>query len=419
MSCAKVELDNGKQVTFEDVKSVLERSCLSCHSPDGKASQLPLTNYDYYRLNAKNISKWVENKKMPPFDPESDGFHYMNKEYLQGNERQMILDFLKNPKLGNTSETLELQKEKPFEIGENGSRYTFGKGITIPPRGFLYRCFFFKIPKSAHGKFLTKLQIKGKYQKYIHHNIYHITPVKSEDELKRYFHPEAGCILPDQNPILGTGEKVGFFVEDDVNLVVQVHFDRTMDETTNTIVFDEELEISMGVEDRVETVVYNSVIHVPQSEVIIPYGKKTTTSVTQSVRELLQKTKIGKTLQNKPDFKIGLKAFLFHMHLYGKSAELVWERAQPGSGKDRKYELLLRENNFDSRHQYFAILRNTVNLSLDDYLRSSCVYDNSAENPKTIFFNPTKRTILGGFSSSEEMCSTYMVFELPYSEFKR
>jgi hypothetical protein len=418
-SCAKVELEHVHKITFKDVKPILERSCLSCHNTTGKASQLPLTRFEHYQANAKNIYKWVKNKKMPPFDPESDGFKFINKEYLQGSEREQLLEFLGSPKLGYTDEVLEVPKENIDEITGDKYSFNFGKGITIPPRGFLYRCYFFKIPERAKGKFLTQLQIKGENKKYIHHNIYHVTSVDSKDELNRYFHPGAGCILPDQNPIIGTGNNTGFFIQDDVNLVVQVHFDRTMDESTKTIIFDKDFELVLGVQEEVETIAYNSVIHVPHPEVVIPYGKTTTTTVTNSVKDILDKSKIGRMLQATNNSKVRLKAFLFHMHLYGKAAELVWEISAEDPKEKRTHKQLLRENNFDSRHQYFGILETPVNLDVKDFLRISCDYDNSAENPRTIFFNPEKKTITGGFSSSSEMCSTYLVFELPYSEFKK
>lgn len=407
LSCSKLE--QAQPITyFGQIKPITDRSCLHCHDSGGVASYFDLTSFKSFKNNSKNISNWVRSKKMPPFSPESDDIHYINKEFLTDSDRELLLQFLEHPIKG---EPMPLLKGND-KLGINSPNYInfkFGKGLKIPPRKFRYKCFFLKIDEKYENKFITELNIEdfsNNNNKYIHHAIIHLIKIKNQAEVDQYSDPISGCHLPSSNPILAIQPESGLRIKKGFNLVVHAHFDRTMDANNSMAQVPEDIEFQFGIEDEVKNELFNVSLQVPNDWIIIPYQNTMNFSVSNKGSELFEKNEdLKKLLEEKPNAEVSLSSFMFHMHFFGKRMSL--ERV-----RNNKALLVLRENTFDIFNHYLAIPDRPIKIKKDDLMSINCDYDNSENNPRVMFLNPEKKHIYGGFGSLNEMCYLFMTLKV-------
>jgi hypothetical protein len=106
------------------------------------------------------------------------------------------------------------------------------------------------------------------------------------------------------------------------------------------------------------------------------------------------------------DRDVRLHAVYPHMHLRGKSAEVL------ARYPDGKSEVLLNVPRYDFAWQHRYDLARPKHIPSGTELRMAAVFDNSASNPT----NPDPSVVVrDGWRTTDEMCQTYFDVSIPYA----
>lgn len=59
-----------RELTYAELKPLIDRHCVGCHNPDGRVPRRPLTNLAEVQRRASDMWKRLDTGRMPPNDPE-------------------------------------------------------------------------------------------------------------------------------------------------------------------------------------------------------------------------------------------------------------------------------------------------------------------------------------------------------------
>lgn len=386
-------------ITYQqDIKPIIERSCLSCHGPGKAVTYYPLDTFEFLKKNAQIISKWVRDKKMPPYNYTSDGIEYNNPEFLNDKERNILLEFLKSPIMGKTTQEKKVMIKDQDDPTISTTIIKFGKGVKVSPRKFLYKCFFVDIPDELEGQYITDFIYDFQRVKYLHHVFAHLVDISTKEEFNKTLNKKIGCMYPKVNYLRGFGRGVGYKIKKGQNLLFRTHYDRTMDESLDDKGTSGDFKITIKTEPTTEYSPMTVRIFMPFKDIAIPYGEVKSFHKSISVKKLMSFAKDAKELMdNLNGANLALFSIGFHMHSLGRIAKL----SVVSGGKER---VIIQEDEYDYTHRFHATPTKPIKLNLDDVLKMTCGYDNTEMNPRNILFDLENKEVVGGLSGTDEMC---------------
>lgn len=398
---------NSKPIEYHGrVKTIIKKNCLNCHSKNSRADYLLLSKYSDLIKNKENIIKWLADKRMPPYDFNSDlpRHRFLINEVtpLLDFERQLLISFLKRPILGKAKHQELAKNEKVIfsDKEEPGFPFSFGSGVPLAPRKATYKCYLIKIPKRFIGKYLvghkTPKEKKISNSRNVHHFLVSVSQISSSKELNE--NPSESCYHDGSIFSIYNESNNGVRIKKGDNLVIQVHYDRTMDKSFSKEYTLKDFQGFVKVVDKVEYESLNYILNVNNAFIDIPYGKES---------EVSTELAISKLTSTYPDFfnsnaqgeAAKLSSFYFHMHKYGKSAKL-----ETLTVKKSESSLIFQKNNYSKRFNFGIVIKKPLSLEGIEKLKLSCLYDNTPTNPYVILNNSSKSTIFGGMTGNDEMC---------------
>ena len=95
----------GQSVTWsEDIACIVYTHCTHCHNTNNSLAAIPITNYYEAWSSRLAIKTDVENKKMPPYQPETEKTHYAHEKNLTQKEVDLIVAWVSQGSLsGDTT----------------------------------------------------------------------------------------------------------------------------------------------------------------------------------------------------------------------------------------------------------------------------------------------------------------------------
>jgi len=404
--------DQGPPATYQaDIRPVLDEYCISCHSA-GNIAPFELDDWATVQAMGPAIVAAVESRKMPPWamDPDcqsSPGSQWLDDSILSTFGRWQEGDFLEGDAteyVAGTPENWDFNLSNPDLVLQPAQGYT--PDLSKPDD---YRC----LPVSEaleHDVFVTANRIQPTNIELTHHILLYAVPPHGQDELDRLEaeDPEPGYVCFGDAGLDGV-QTVGGWApggNDDIytdgtamkipqgsRLVLQMHY--------NTSAYDGEATPDLPTVD---------LWTMPEGElpdnllVTFPIAKQTLdikANDPASVQTSTQRIAIDATI-------VGSNP---HMHLLGKEIHVKLTR------EDGEQECLTQVENWDFNWQrsYPFEPSSYLQLSVEDEIEISCIYDNSAANQPIVDGNRIEpQDVEWGDGSYDEMCLNYLALVVPY-----
>jgi hypothetical protein len=253
---------------YEHVKPLLELHCITCHTDEQIAGDIPLTSSDDVEKGANDIAFNVSTAYMPPWMPSTLSLPMQHNRSLSNTEIATLVAWDENgAPLGNPEDyippetpayqladiraDLTLQLEEPYIPDENATDD--------------YRCFAFPLDIDS-SRYVTGYEFVPDTTEMVHHGIVYLVNRSAQQTIKRRNFEDGrigwscygGVGLSTRSEMIGTWapgtlptsypDGTGFRVDPDDIVVIQMHYNlaitRQPDEIMVTLqLADEELPI--------------------------------------------------------------------------------------------------------------------------------------------------------------------------------
>ncbi|MBL8233045.1 MAG: hypothetical protein JNL98_31395 [Bryobacterales bacterium] len=378
-----------------EVSRIIQAKCQLCHRPNDIAPFVLMTYQDASTW-AEDIRRVVTERLMPPWKPVPGHGEFRDAYGLSDEERQTIVSWVNaGAPEGDPSElpeptvtSGEWQLGNPDLVVEMKEPYT-------PPRGKdTYRCFIVSNP-SDQTMYVSAVDVHPGDRKIVHHVIMYID---EKGQAERLDQQDEG---PGYNCFGGPGFELSFssmlggwapgsiprHLPDGIaiqvprggRLVMQVHYyaaGRTAEDQTKVALYYSKAPV-----DR--RLFYIPVVN---TRFDIPAGNASyEVRANFPVPPLLD----AKVIQVFP-----------HMHLLGKQIKLEYVDARRNSRPG------IFIDNWDFNWQGFYNYKEPVAIPAFTDIRLSCIFDNSANNPRNPS-NPVKN-VRWGEGTEDEMCVAFL-----------
>jgi thiol-disulfide isomerase/thioredoxin len=371
------------------IAPLFNEHCVECHRA-GEIGTFDITNYDEVRGWAEMIVEVVEEKRMPPWHADPRFGAFKNQRHMPDSALAVLKEWVKagtpygdktdlppQPKFING---WRLEKDPELVVAMRDKPYT------IPASGTVEYQYFVVDPKISEDRWVSSAQIIPGNASVVHHAIVFVRPPDGVDFagigwLTAYVPGQRATIFPP-----GFARKIPAGSK----LVFQMHY------TPNGQVQADTTQIGMTFMDANEvTHEVFTMIGIDQ-EFEIPAGESNHV-VKSSVNRLPQD---GVLLAVSP-----------HMHLRGKSFEMVAVAGRHSASEDRSTLLKVPQYDFNWQHTYE--LAEPLRFSELKSLELTTTFDNSKNNP----FNPDpEQYVVWGEQTWEEMSVAFLEVAKPLEQ---
>jgi len=399
----------------EDVKPILQASCVQCHS-EGGTTPFALTSFESVKQLAPAIVVAAQNRTMPPWSASSEETSYRNDPSLTDSQIETIREWQRagalegDPKDGSgTVEPAVMQLDRVDEV--------IGLPKAYEPSGYPddYRCFPIAWPKQTSTYVLGFNALPGNRSLVHHIAVYNIPPSyaglpfewEQEDSEVGYTcfgGPSGGrdqtfptlllsAWVPGNGPtVLPDG--LGIEVKPGSTLVFQVHYN-----TELGLGETDQSSFEFQLSDEVE----RKGVYAPWLDVNWVFGGMQIPAGEKDVAYSIKDDPRGFFDMFISDFDLeagfNIHSAMFHMHKLG-SAGLARLVAPDGTTQTI---LDIPEWDFDWQREYQ--LEAPIVFSPGDSIELQCVWNNSDENQLSIDGTRREaRDVSWGEGTSDEMC---------------
>ncbi len=375
------------EITYcKTIAPLFNQHCVECHR-QGEIGTFDITNYEEVRGWAEMIVEVVEQKRMPPWHADDRIGSFKNSRHMPENSVALLKEWVKAgtpygdkadlPELPKFVKGWRLDRDPELVVGMRDKPYT------IPASGTVDYQYFVVDPKIAEDRWVSSAQIVPGNAAVVHHAIVFVRPPDGVDFagigwLTAYVPGQRATIFPK-----GFARKIPAGSK----LVFQMHYTPNGKQQTDTT------QIGMTFMDASEvTHEVFTMIGIDQ-EFEIPPGASNHI-VKSSVKRLPYD---GLLLAVSP-----------HMHLRGKSFEMVAVSGRNSAAEDRRPLIKVPQYDFNWQHTYeFA-----EPLPFREWkaLELTTSFDNSKGNP----FNPgPDEYVVWGDQTWEEMSVAFLEVARP------
>ena len=368
------------------IAPLFNEHCVECHRV-GEIGTFDITNYDEVRGWAEMIVEVVEQKRMPPWHADPKFGAFKNQRHMPDSAIGILREWVKAgtpygdqadlPPLPKFVAGWRLEKEPELVVAMRDKPYT------IPASGTVDYQYFVVDPKITEDRWVSSAQIIPGNASVVHHAIVFVRPPDGVDFagigwLTAYVPGQRATIFPP-----GFARKIPAGSK----LVFQMHYTPNGQEQKDTTQIGMTFMNAKDVTHEVFTM-----IGIDQ-EFEIPPGEANHV-VLSTVKRLPQD---GLLLTVSP-----------HMHLRGKSFEMVAVAGRNSASEDRSTLLKVPQYDFNWQHTYeFA---EPLRFSDLKSLELTTTFDNSKGNP----FNPApEEYVVWGDQTWEEMSVAFLEVAKP------
>lgn len=401
---------------YKDVKPILNRSCLSCHSSGG-IGPFELTSYEQVKSIKSLVADAVKTKRMPPWQPGDGCQEYVGDSSLSEKEIKTIVDWVESgAKEGDPSEDQSQPPVKPQGISRVDltlkMNEAFGKFKTPDD----YRCFVVDWPKTEK-MFITGTQIVPGNLKVVHHVIAVVVGPSEVDKLAKleaqdpepgyecYGSPAQGIRVTNLSSWVPGASQIdfptgaGIPVEPGSKIVLQMHYNVLSGSPE-----PDQTSISFKIDSKVDKVLKLLPLINPQWP--LTQSMKIPAGVSEQKHSFSYDPAVGLLGQSVTKSKpVLIQTANLHMHTRGKSGK-IWIKRKDGS-----QTCLLNIPRWDFNWQGQYRFKTPVLLEPGDQVAIECTFDNSAENQPIIGGKKQKPVDLNwGEGTNDEMCLGGLTF---------
>ncbi len=380
----------GAQTTYEkDVAPIIQKNCVSCHTPGGYGPFSLQTFNDVYK-RAKFIGHVTQTRYMPPWKADPTFSRFANERFLSDDEIATIQRWIdegllrgednsESPRIIEITDEepadLVLEMAKPFELSNNGIED--------------YR--FFHIPTGLKkDTYVSKIEFIAGNKRYLHHSrvmvdtsgqTAGIDGLSEFDPLSRFFQTQPlmdeflyGWV-PGNLPVTFP-KGIAKLIPANSDLILNIHYAPSAERVTDLSAV--KLYFSKNPVEHLVKSFYIEEEDIANPPFIIKAYEKPTFYVSKTITQ-----------------DMNVVSLLPHMHFLGK--KMVALAITP----DNKEIPLIRINDWDFNWQSTYLLQEPLFLPKGTVLLLVAEYDNTIENP----LNPSDppRDVTYGWNSTDEM----------------
>ena len=375
-----------KEISFaQDVAPILEKHCLSCHSP-GNIGPFSMSNYQKVKSKADMIQEVVLSRRMPPWSADTEFGHFVGERTMTLDETRTLLAWIEQGAPRGEGEDplpkIKIAETPTWPLGTPDIIIKLPHPEEIPATGVLeYRHVEVKSPVTE-DTWVSAVAVHPGNRKVLHHCIVRAKyPQGGDDGSGR------GMWLQGWAPGIEAGrfpEGTGRLLPKDATLDLELHY------TTAGSAQTDETEIGFYKLERAPALTlgnygaYNTDFSIPPGD-----GESDTFAVLPVRRKSV------------------LYSMAPHMHLRG--SWMRYEVLYPNG----KRETLLSVPHYDFNWQTGYRFPTPKTLPAGSWILCSGGFDNSAQNPNNPA--PTKRIGWGDQSFDEMFIGFLEAAELPES----
>ena len=380
----------GAQTTYEkDIAPIIQKNCVSCHSPGGYGPFSLQTFNDVYK-RAKFIGHVTQTRYMPPWKADPTFSRFANERFLSEDEIATIQRWIdegllrgednsESPRIIEITDEepadLVLEMAKPFELSNDGIED--------------YR--FFHIPTGLKkDTYVSKIEFIAGNKRYLHHSrvmvdtsgqTAGIDGLSEFDPLSRFFQTQPlmdeflyGWV-PGNLPVTFP-KGIAKLIPANSDLILNIHYAPSAERVTDLSAV--KLYFSKNPVEHLVKSFYIEEEDIANPPFIIKAYEKPTFYVSKTITQ-----------------DMNVVSLLPHMHFLGK--KMVALAITP----DNKEIPLIRINDWDFNWQSTYLLQEPLFLPKGTVLLLVAEYDNTIENP----LNPSDppRDVTYGWNSTDEM----------------
>ncbi|NCG20916.1 MAG: monooxygenase [Rhodobacterales bacterium] len=378
----------------EDIRPIVEETCMSCHTEDGGMTGIPLTTYEDYQAWAWPIANAVAAGTMPPWRAESDCNSYKNDFSLSPESVDTLVRWVNaDTPEGDASKAAPTRIAwVPPTLARVDAELIMKEAFTPTKAPDDYRCFIMDWDETE-TTWMTGYNFKPGNTDVVHHVIPFIIPPDEADVYRALDDAEDG----DGYPCFGgpggnidsliearwlgawapgggatvMPEGYGLLIEPGSIMVMQVHYHVDANNTE----FDQS-----SVEIQLEHTPLKTVQIQPWTEVswVLGMGMEIPAN-TNDVSHTWSYT-----------FESGafrIHDATLHMHTMGQTASMVIRHA------DGSETCVIRHDEYDFNWQRSYQLEQPVEVTVGDTMELTCTWD-----------NPTDQIVQWGDGTGDEMC---------------
>jgi hypothetical protein len=395
----------------KDIRPIIEKQCLSCHSANGIGT-FALTDYSSVKQTSAAIANSVRNRSMPPWLPTQDCRSYLDDHSLTQEEIQKIQDWhdAGDPE-GNVEDYVNTSTNS-LEVDLGPPSLELKATNSYTPRADRpddYRCFLLS-QTFDEETFLLTSAIEPDVKEQVHHVIVYLVEETYVDALIELENADSEtgyqCFggIGTGNPTFVSGwapgnkvqkidPKVAMRLPKGGRLVMQMHYN------------------TLAVAPKPDHSTLKLWLSSTKPEYLFSVNPFPHFGI--DIEPLDSSSKHSRTFRNNSDESWTVVATAPHMHLLGKEISVKVIHA------DGQQECLLDIDNwdFDWQQSYNFLPDEYVTVAPGDTVVLECVYDNSAENQPII--NQQRQEsgrVQWGEGTLDEMCLNYLITIEPYFE---
>src|SRR5262245_42536560 len=346
---------------------------------------------------AQAIREQVILRKMPPWKPQPGCGDFKDARGLSNDEIQTLTAWVDGGAPEGSASDLPETREFPdgWPLGEPDAVVAMGADYAPPVnQGDVYRCF--SVPTSLRGdRFLSGVDTRPGNRKIVHHVVAYADRTGKSAQLDSNdpgpgYTCFGGAGFDEAEFLAGwTPGSRGFFAADgtgirlpkDARVVIQVHYHPLEESRSDRT----ELGLYFAKQPVTKRVDFQTVVN---TSFAIPPGVKR--------HEVTGQFNVPAS----QDWR--LAGVLPHMHLLGREIKL--EMTRPGESP----QCLINIPDWDFNWQGNYLFKDPVALPAGTQLRLSCVFDNSADNPRNP--NNPPKVVRWGESTTDEMAVALISF---------
>ncbi len=380
-----------------DVAPILFSNCTGCHNPNGIASFSLLTYGDAF-TNATYIADEVQNRRMPPWPPDSSYSRFCDERLLSQQEIQTIVDWVNNgAPSGNLSQAPPAPTYSGAAVLSNADQVSQMPLYTVNTATDLYRCFV--IPSgNTSTEYITKIEVIPGNRNIVHHVLVYqdqsntCINLDNNDPGPGYtwfgdVGSSTATLITGWVPGQGVYElpaNMGIKLLANTNLIIQVHYPggtfSAIDSTQVRFVFS-----SGAVREVMLSPVINHITSLTNGPLFIPADSVKTFYAQESA------TMNATIISAAP-----------HMHLIGQS---ITNYAIDPNGDTIP---LIRINNWDFHWQGSYMYRQPIHLPFGSDIYAYATYDNTVNNDQNP--NNPPADVYAGEATVDEMMIVYYAY---------
>ena len=368
------------------IAPIFNEHCVECHRP-GEIGTFDITDYDEVRGWSEMIVEVIEQKRMPPWHADPDFGSFKNERHLPDNAVASLKEwvnagapygdqadlpppskFVAGWRLAKEPELIVTMRDRPY---------------TIPASGTVDYQYFVVDPKITEDRWVASAQIVPGNSAVVHHAIVFVRP---PDGVEFAGIGWLTAYVPGQRPTIFSS---GFArkIPAGSKFVFQMHYTPNGREQTDAS------QIGLTFMDASEVTHEVSTMIGIDQEFEIPPGESNHV-VKSSVHRM---PRDGVLLSVSP-----------HMHLRGKSFELVSIVDRSSTSEERS--MLLKVPHYDFNWQHTYEFARPIQLNDLKSLELTTTFDNSKANP----FNPAPdEYVVWGDQTWEEMSVAFLEVAKP------